>query len=471
MKRKCHKITAFIAAVLCFAFACSLVACGKKPSSSGGQANEFSDWLVGLNHAISYDGAYTTVSTGTSKQTVGGKTYQTKSIATESYESSKFLRITQSYAYDEKGNIEGTPYRTDSECVKVVEDNQVQRNKRVRVSESDTTEREGAWVRPSYAQEVTKHYSPAVVSSLSEFKGKTLNDLKKMIDERNEDGDDAGTIAVYTKTNKDKSISLIVNREMNSVESAMGTEECEYLRSEMKMTLNVTVSGGKIVKGVMTYTINTICSDATKNVSMQMEEVSLISYEFASEKYNAFDMTTDTTENVYTSLLNLVIDGYEYGYLDFPLVGEKYTLEQAKNAFSSSYIIERDFENVEVEYEDLFTFYTDKEMTQLFTGFDAIEEYPTLYVKINQPQDTALIFGLYESDGKQKLKRAYICDAGDTFKVGDQGEGLYSHEPEYNAVSINGTPLEKVGPTSFVVEANKTYVVVMVYNDKNQTME
>ena len=98
MKRKCHKITALIAAVLCFAFACSLVACGKKPSSSGGQANEFSDWLVGLNHAISYDGAYTTVSTGTSKQTVGGKTYQTKSIATESYESSKFLRITQSYA-------------------------------------------------------------------------------------------------------------------------------------------------------------------------------------------------------------------------------------------------------------------------------------------------------------------------------------------------------------------------------------
>ena len=123
-----------------------------------------------------------------------------------------------------------------------------------------------------------------------------------------------------------------------------------------------------------------------------MEEVSLISYEFASEKYNAFDMTTDTTENVYTARLSLVIEGYEYGYFDYPLVGEEYTLEQAKNAFSSSYIIERDFENVEVEYEDLFTFYTDKEMTQLFTGFDAIEEYPTLYVKINQPQDTALIF-------------------------------------------------------------------------------
>ncbi len=466
MKRRCHKITALIAAILCFTFACSFVACGKKPSSSGSQANEFSTWLAGLNHAANYDGAYTTVNTSTSKQTVGEKTYHAKSITTESYEDSKYLRVIQSYAYDENGNLEETPYRTDSECVKTVEDNQVQRNKRVRVYETNTVEREGAWVRPSYAQEETKRHSPAVVSSLSDFEGKTLNDLKKMVAEWGEDEEESGIVSAYTKTNKDKSISLIVNREINGVDSGMGAGDSEYLRSEQKITLNVTVNGGKVVKGVMTYTMNAFYSDTTKNVSIQMEEVSLVSYEFATEKYNAFDMTTDTTENNYTARLSLVVEGYEYGYFDYPLVGEEYTLEQAKDSFSSSYIIERDFENADVEYEDLFTFYTDKEMTQLFNGYDAIEEYPTLYVKINQPQDTALIIGLYENDGKQKFKRAYICDAGDAFKVGDQGEGLYSHEPEYNAVSINGTPLETVGPTSFVVEANKTYVVVMVYNSK-----
>ena len=178
------------------------------------------------------------------------------------------------------------------------------------------------------------------------------------------------------------------------------------------------------------------------------------------------DMTTEVTQNNYTARLNWVIEGYDYGYCSFPLVGERYSADKAIDDFTSAYIIERDFEIEGVAYESLFSLYADEAMTVPFTGFDAIEEHSTIYVKINAPEGTAVVLSLYRYNDSLRVLRVCICDGGDNYTVGDQG-GSYSHLKNYNVVSFNGEEWDTPAPAKFTVESGKVYVIVVQYVDND----
>lgn len=424
----------------------------------------FAYWNIGRKHALNYDGAYASAVAGTaftSNEDGEGNYIVT---ALETVDGNKFLRTKRTYEVGADGKAdESNPVDGRDICIKVVDDNGTLRNKKVRVEyDGDEVTREGSWVRPTDATDETLHNSPKVLCA--EFADLDDSSFAKFVAAAKTfyAAQSGADVTITLVRNDDNSVSLKATFAMEERYDAFEDDK-DYLKSTTEATNEIVVKNGKLVGRVEDYDARDLFSVASKNTVYIQKQTTKIAYTFDETAYAAFDMSTDTTENHYTSLLKCYINGYYYGYLTFPLVGEPYSKEQATEDFAAAYIIKRDFHDDTVEYKDLYTLYSDAEMTTPFEGFDAIEEHATIYVKLNLPENLSMAICLYEENGETRFKCAMVCDDGGNFTVGNQGEGIYSMLPDYDCVSVDGVALDKPGSTKFTMEAGKTYIVVVKY--------
>ena len=424
----------------------------------------FAYWNVGRKHSLNYDGAYTSAATGTSTETSGKDVSSYADAVLETADGNKLLRTNRTHAIGADGKTdESKVTEGDDICIKIVDDNGVSRNKKVRVEyDNGEVTRKGSWVRPTKASEETLHYSPKrLCAELVDFDDSSF---AKFIGEAKAFyvAQAAADVTITIVRNDDNSVSLKATLAADE-KNPNYTSDKDYIKTTIEMGYEIVVKEGKIVYRVDDYAVHELFSVENKNTVYIRKQTTEIAYTFDEVAYAAFDMSTDTTENNYTSLLKCYINGYYYGYLTFPLAGEPYSKEQATADFAAAYIIERHFHDESVEYKDLYTLYSDAEMTTPFEGFDAIEEHATIYVRLNLPENLSMAICLYEENGETRFKCAMVCDNGGNFTAGNQGDGVYSMLPGYNCVSVDGVALDEPGATKFTMEAGKTYIVVVKY--------
>lgn len=180
MKKKLYKLFAIALAIMLILTLCTaLLGCDKtpdetpkptpdqpdKPQPTDPEPNppqpkpsdpkaDFAEWLVGHKNTLAYNGVYTVRSTDKYIVT-GDEAMSNIEEVTETRDGNKYLRLRRTYEMDADGNVATTPIGTDTLCIKVVDDNGTMRNKRLEASNSADGEnsREGAWVRPTEADE------------------------------------------------------------------------------------------------------------------------------------------------------------------------------------------------------------------------------------------------------------------------------------------------------------------------------
>lgn len=495
MKKKLYKLFAIAIAVMLVLTLCTaLLGCDKTPDETpkptpdqpdksqptdpepnppqpkpSDPKADFAEWLVGHKNTLAYNGVYTVRSTDKYIVT-GDEAMSNMDEVTETRDGNKYLRLRRTYEMDADGNVATTPIGTDTLCIKVVDDNGTMRNKRLEASNSADGEnsREGAWVRPTEADEIITYRVPSKLTFIVDLKEDTLSAFEHALAEYYKQVGESTDYQVTAETvrNEDNSVSLVARISTTYADGYIAKDDADYVDSAVSITATVTMADGKLVRTENVMTMEHRFKVAKKNVSMWESTIYNVEYAFAEEEYAAVDMTTEVTQNNYTARLNWVIEGYDYGYCSFPLVGERYSADNAIEDFTSAYIIERDFEIEGVAYESLFSLYADETMTVPFTGFDAIEEHSTIYVKINAPEGTAVVLSLYRYNDSLRVLRVCICDGGDNYTVGDQG-GSYSHLKNYNVVSFNGEEWDTPAPAKFTVESGKVYVIVVQYVDND----
>lgn len=153
--RRFKLLSAVIVAILLLtAF---FVSCDKKPPQSahthefkevGGAAKKcecgetlaytdeenFAYWNIGRKHSLNYDGAYTSAATGTSTETSGKDVSSYADAVLETADGNKLLRTNRTHAIGADGKTdESKVTEGDDICIKIVDDNGVSRNKKVRV--------------------------------------------------------------------------------------------------------------------------------------------------------------------------------------------------------------------------------------------------------------------------------------------------------------------------------------------------
>lgn len=424
---------------------------------------DFADWLVGYKHASTYDGAYT-VNKDERCAHVGEYSRVYRNTDFSSYEGNKYFSVGQTYYSDQDGNLKEEPDSASLLCIKTVDDNGTQRNKRIYIYANDSHATcEGSWVRPTEAKTAGHNKMLGQLSYLVDCDVDTVTAyeqaLKAFYERIGGDGSECETKIKVTRYS-DNSVELTANIRWTFYLDYYIKDNPDYILTERAYVFNFVVADGRMVEvdrtSVETHRYNTEnkFSLTTVNESYRVE------YTFYADAYESINMTTDVTQNEYTSLLNWVIGGYVHGTIVEPLVGAKYTAEQALKDFVEADILHKDFEDDSVSYESLFSLYADEAMTVPFTGFDAIEEFPSIYVKVTPPKDTAVVVCIYrEYDGISPLVNMCLYKGGDTFSIGKFEFG--SHLWYYQALSIDGVPLDPPSPTKFVVEAGKTYVVVV----------
>ena len=294
MKKKLYKLFAIALAVMLVLTLCTaLLGCDKtpdetpkptpdqpdKPQPTDPEPNppqpkpsdpkaDFAEWLVGHKNTLAYNGVYTVRSTD-------------KYIVTGDEAMSNMDEVTET----RDGNVATTPIGTDTLCIKVVDDNGTMRNKRLEASNSadGKNSREGAWVRPTEADEIITYRAPSKLTFIVDLKEDTLSAFEQALAEYYKQVGESTDYQVTAEKvrNEDNSVSLVAKISTTYADVYIAEDDADYVDSDVSITATVTMADGKLVRTENVMTMEHRFKVAKKNVSIWESTIYNVEYAFA----------------------------------------------------------------------------------------------------------------------------------------------------------------------------------------------
>lgn len=444
------KLFICILAIISFASMLTLTACKKDSNNDNSTPTtitiseaDLSAWLSGMQTARTTQDNYTCT-------VVDEKTYIESDNSKSTYISNneearsgnKYYLISKKYSQDDT-----QPKNLISEqtfAIKTVNDNGTTRTKRYLAEKyynrPEADDIKGYYVAPDTAKDLTLYSPSTMIEDLNLPTEASYEKILNMFKEWWFEDEDESNFTSKLSLEKDEDNSICLTFSVNYSYTQMDYDDNQYTNSG-------TESHKYLIKnGMLTHYLYSDLSvyDYLAQPNYNYTEDSSITFTFTynnfnEDFYNSIDVSTETTENLYTGYVNFYYNGYEYGVDMKVPVGDSFNAEDVKNFLvgwdkncgyntligrlnyddpayddyseeqKAEWIEESKAENL--RFMNAMQLYIDPEMTKPFTSDITINEYKeniNIYIKLTAPEDTAWVISVIPSRNDATLNQLYV---------------------------------------------------------------